>query len=130
MAGMGPPPNPNARRRNDRSAGFRTLPERCSRPAPPCPLRSKRARGVWESWWSSPMAEEWHEADVEWLGLALRMLLSDDVQAAKEARQWADRFGMSPLARLRNRWLLPESGEAEASAERADATVIRLRPSG
>jgi hypothetical protein len=47
-----------------------------------------------------------------------------------EARQWADRFGMSPLARLRNRWLLPESGEAEASAERADATVIRLRPSG
>src|SRR5687767_8617634 len=104
MAGMGPPPNPNARRRNDRAAGFKILPERSPRPVPPCPVIGERAAGIWSAWWSSPMAAEWHEADVEWVGLALRQLLGagSSPNDAKEARQWADRFGLSPQSRLKN----------------------------
>jgi len=44
--------------------------------------------------------------------------LAGEQAALVELRQWADRFGMTPLARLKNRWLVaaPETS-AEAAAE-------------
>lgn len=76
------------------------------------------------------MGAVWTDHDVPTLVLAARnyqRALAGSPQAASEYRQWADRFGLSPLARRKNLWLLPGGeDEAEAGAAKADATVIRL----
>ena len=81
------------------------------------------------------MAAEWHEADVEFVALALRQLLGTSraeggLEKAKEARQWADRLGLHAMGRMKNRWLLPEDEAAQEVAKQADATVIRLVSNG
>lgn len=143
----GPPPNPNARRRNV-GPGFVKLPS-SGRKAPPPELpatlpgtrRKWRAETLewWEAVWRSPMAVEFLESDYHGL-LRLAVLRDRDTRGmllAKEhaeIRQLEDRFGLSPLARLKNRWVVVSDGEAgqgdeEATdgGERSDgATVIRL----
>jgi len=46
--------------------------------------------------------------------------LEGEQAALAEMRQWADRFGMTPLARLKNRWIVPApETSTEAAAEPA-----------
>lgn len=136
MAGMGPPPNPNARRQNKRNDGFTVLGEGRQGPIPDLPGDDwcPATLSAWEAWWQSPQATRWTDADLGTLCLMASCYegaMRGDREAAKEFRQWADRFGLSPLARLRNRWII-EDGATEAAAAKAEATVgnvVRLRKS-
>ena len=121
----GPPPSPNARRKNDRLAGFTTL-AGCRSTVPRLPtIRGHRwsaaTRAAWAAWWASPQATRWTDDDVPQMMLVARLFesaLEGEQAALAEMRQWADRFGMTPLARLKNRWLVaaPETS-IEAAAE-------------
>lgn len=130
----GPAPNPNARRRNNREKGFSTLAgQRAEIPKLPA-VKGHRwspvTRRAWDSWWSSPQATKWTDDDVPQVVLAARMYelaLTGDGKALTEFRQWADRFGLSPLGRLRNRWLVaPPALAAAEGAEQTVATVTQL----
>lgn len=63
---------------------------------------------MWRELWKTPQAAEWERGSyhrevaqyVRWKVLGE----SGDLDAAKEARQFADRLGLTPLAMLRLRW--------------------------
>ena len=135
MAGMGPPPNPNARRQNKRTDGFVRLSGARTAPAPELPESDWLEVTVeaWQTWWASPQATQWHDADLPTLYLMAAVYQSamlGDPKAMTEFRQMADRFGLSPLARLRNRWLVEPESEVEAAAEAVESkigSVVQLR---
>lgn len=135
----GPDPQPNARRRN-KSSPWTVLPKGREGPIPSLGSRGKGrgwlkpTREAWNLWWRSPMATQWSADDLP----SLRIMASAYDEALRsgardklaEFRQWADRFGLSPRARLRNRWLLageePPDEEGQAAGEQSDAAVVRL----
>jgi len=53
-------------------------------------------------------------------------VLAGEQGALAELRQWSDRFGMSPLARLKNRWLVaaPETSTEAAAEAPSNVTSI------
>jgi hypothetical protein len=85
---------------------------------------------AWRVWWASPQATQWQKSDVPQLVQMAaaydRALASPGGDAAKEYRQWADRFGLTPLSRLRNRWIIGDP-KAQKAAEAAESTAVRLR---
>ena len=145
----GPPPNPNARRRNDRDA-WRTVPTKCTRPVPKWPI-GRKPKGVdtlWRHLWALPVAEIWHEqnavlvvARYATLTTALQAQLdyvrADDgadefdkpatVDLSKlpaELRQIEDRLLISPLTRIRAR-VLVAADQAPATPDK-QGTVTHL----
>lgn len=136
MAGIGPPPNPNARRQNKRTDGFTELPARNENPAPPLPGEgwSDVTLEAWRAWWESPQSTQWHASDLPSLYLMASLFesaITGTVSAMTEFRQLSDRFGLSPMARLRNRWLVSDP-DAQAAAERVEGqvgNVVKLRKS-
>lgn len=132
----GPPPNPNARRRNTGS-GFTDLPARGWDEPPKLPKRSEKGRGwlkatreAWDAWWRSPMASQWLAADATVLmaALAYDEAMRGSLDHAKEFRLLSDRLGLSSMSRLKHRWSLP--ADAAAAAEDSDATVVQLHAVG
>lgn len=107
MAGNGPPPNPNARRRNARPA-FRRLPATGRRGTVPAwPLSSKATiaeRDLWSELWASPQAVAWEE--LGWIRTVARYtritIAAEKARATaavmSEARQLEDRLGLNPKA--------------------------------
>ncbi|MFJ1650093.1 hypothetical protein ACIOC2_01495 [Streptomyces sp. NPDC088337] len=79
---------------------------------------------LWTELWRTPQAVEWERLGwvrevaqyVRWKARAE----AGDLDASKEARQLADRLGLSPLAMLRLRWKVASPEEA-AAATRAPA---------
>lgn len=63
---------------------------------------------LWADLWALPQAVEWER--LGWLRdvaqyVRFKVLAElGDLDSAKEARQWSDRLGLSPLAMLRLRW--------------------------
>jgi len=132
MAGFGPPPDKNARRRNARP-DWKQLPAagRCG-PPPPWPLggrKSKALAALWDELWASPQAAAWEE--LGWTRLVARycrLLLEAEKPAATaallgEVRQLEDRLGLSPMAMKRLQW---ETAEIAASASTSDDGVARM----
>lgn len=130
----GPPPSPNARRRNDRDA-WRTLAQTCTLPAPDWPL-TRRPRGhadLWAHLWSLPVAAIWHEQGAA--RLVARYVLVEleaerdpsDTRLAAEARQIEDRLLISPSTRIRARILIESDAgaTAELTAGVADLDAAR-----
>lgn len=80
---------------------------------------------VWKALWRTPAAQAWER--LKWtheIALYVRWLVlgeNGDINAAKEARQLGDRFGLSPMAMLRLRWEIPgdEVGELRTSRSAA-----------
>lgn len=120
----GPPPKPNARRRNARP-DWKVLPsEGRDGPAPEWPIGpvDDRYQAVWEDLWSLPQAVAW-----EALGHArvvaryVQVLIRcEDPETATagllgEVRQLEDRLGLSPMAMRRLQW---EVGETSKDAAR------------
>jgi len=129
----GPPPNPNARRKNDRQTGFTTL-AGCRSTVPRLPTIKGRSwsaatRAAWAAWWASPQATRWTDDDVPQLVLVARLYeaaLAGEQAALVELRQWSDRFGMTPLARLKNRWLVPAPETSTEAAAEAPSNVTSI----
>lgn len=125
----GPPPDPNALRRDRASDkdGWTLLPAAGrSTEAPGWPLRrhveqvtdldrhvaaeadDERETVVWSQVWATPQAVAWER--LAWsfdVAIYVRFLVAaeaGDMKAAGEVRQWSDRLGLNPAAMLRNRW--------------------------
>lgn len=83
---------------------------------------------LWKDLWKTPQAVMWQQLQwtrevaqyVRWKSRAE----AGDLDAAKEARQLADRLGLTPLAMLRLRWKVaePDEGASAPRARRRQAT--------
>lgn len=138
----GPPPNPNARRRNARPE-MRRLPASGRAGDPPdWPFGrgTKAELGLWSELWSSPQAVAWES--LGWARSVARyvrtVLVAEargaPIAALAEARQFEDRLGLNPLAMRRLMWeivdLLP-AAETDTDDDRpADLAEYRDRLSG
>src|SRR5690606_42084157 len=135
----GPPPDPNAlrRERKDDKAGWRRLPpEGRAGDAPEWPL-GPAAEGValdhaveadmWATLWKAPQAVVWDELgwtmEVALYCRYMAMASAGDMKAAGDARQWSDRLGLHPAAMLRNRWSggVPQSAAPAGGASSGPA---------
>lgn len=137
MAGNGPPPNPNARRRNKRPE-WRTLPAAGrdgNPPAFPLPGRGKALLELWASLWSSPQAVAWEQ--LGWTRIVARyakLLLAAERKDAPiallaEVRQLEDRLGLTPMSMRRLQWEIerkPEDGDQPAGVADLDAYRSRV----
>lgn len=98
-----------------------------------CEERLKEQRrieaSVWRELWKTPQAVQWETLGwyrevaqyVRWRVLGEL----GDMDAAKEARQWSDRLGLTPMAMLRLRWeVVPD----EVSERRQTRTAPASRP--
>lgn len=89
---------------------------------------------LWRDLWKTPQAVMWQQLSwtrevaqyVRWKSRAE----AGDLDAAKEARQLADRLGLTPLAMLRLRWKIAdaEEGTATPGTRRRPAATRRPRP--
>ena len=147
MAGTGPAPNPNARRRNVRPSNAVLPSEGRTGKTPEWPLPPTRKHEVnegladlelalWTELWSTPQAVAWER--LRWVRDVAQYVRwkvqgeLGDLEASKEARQLSDRLGLTPLAMLRLGWTI----STDEVAEKRSTTPVpkrRLRavdPSG
>jgi len=124
MAGKGPAPKPvSLRQRRNKKAGAATLKESDENKKIPTlqnPDRRKfhrLTRAWWRRVWTSPMAGEYLESDVD--GLARLALLVDayynspSKDLMSEIRLQEARFGLSPVDRSRLQWEVERGEEAQ-----------------
>lgn len=86
---------------------------------------------LWTDLWRTPQAVAWERLGwtrevaqyVRWKARAEQ----GDLDAAKEARQLADRLGLNPLALLRLRWEVAEDEVAEQRTVRRQPAGVRQR---
>jgi hypothetical protein len=121
----GPPPDPNALRRDRPSdkSGWTTLPaEGRADPAPEWPLLEADGR-EWELWadlWSKPQALMWERmGQLYEVAMCVRMLARAEqprssIELQKVVRQYFDSLGLSTQGMLRNRWKLSAGAQTEA----------------
>jgi hypothetical protein len=84
---------------------------------------------LWTELWATPQAVAWERLGwtrevaqyVRWKAKAEQ----GDLDASKEARQLADRLGLSPLAMLRLRWEVAEDEVSERRERKAPAAARR-----
>lgn len=140
MAGNGPAPSPNARRRNARPA-FRRLPASGrQRDTPAWPL-GKPTRGedeLWTQLWASPQAVAWE--DLGWVRTVARYariaLVAErrgkpNAAVMAEARQLEDRLGLNPKAMRSLGWdIVAASEETGDAADVVDIDAFRARVGG
>jgi hypothetical protein len=138
-AASGPPPDPNALRRNRPSdqAGWTTLPaEGRQGPVPDWPLVSPADRelDLWEKVWSLPQAVMWEAmGQQDEVAMYVRCFVEAEridgrIDIKKLARQYADSLGLSTQGMLRNRWkIAPVAEVVVLEAQAADAHTPRRR---
>ena len=129
----GPAPKyPEARaRQNPPARGewitLRTDPFMGSKPKRPTGLLAK-SRSMWDSWWETPMAHEWTEAEkalLVWLidvadQIARKFKEGKPIGVAplfREMTQLHDRLGLTEKGRRDLRWRLPRETEQPTLAE-------------
>ena len=135
----GPPPDPNALRRDRKGDkdGWTTLPVKRDGPVPPWPLAepSRAMLKLWGELWETPQAVMWermgwtHEVAVYATLLSAVVVIDDeglDLKRLSEARMWSDRLGLNPAAMLRNRWRVAED-ETKAARERKPVAGSSMR---
>ncbi|WP_416902745.1 hypothetical protein [Micromonospora echinospora] len=89
-------------------------------------LREQRKleASLWKDLWTLPQAVQWERLgwtrDVAQYVRHKVMAELGDLDAAREARQWSDRLGLSPMAMLRLRW---EVVANEVAARREEKTA-------
>lgn len=179
---MGPPPNPNARRRNARPAMMQLPSEGRKGPVPEWPLpdnltllvalemaqdtvdglsdrddlssadKRKLDRALekvttlthkvrhvrdaelalWRELWTTPQAVAWERLGYfREVGQYVRFKVDAEwgsIESAKEARQYSDRLGLTPLAMLRLQWQIVEDETAEQRSTNTAATRARKSP--
>lgn len=92
-------------------------------------IQADRERALWRTLWRTPQAVEWERLTytrevaqyVRWKVLGE----SGDMDAAKEARQLADRLGLTPMSLLRLRWTITDKpAVASPAADGADSAQV------
>lgn len=79
---------------------------------------------LWRDLWKTPQAVEWERLGwlrevAQYVRWKVRAELGD-LEASKEARQLADRLGLTPLAMLRLGWKVEEAVEEPTSDQKSD----------
>lgn len=87
---------------------------------------------LWRELWSTPQAVQWERLgwtrDVAQYVRHKVMAELGDLDGAREARQWSDRLGLSPMAMLRLRWEVVSDETAERrQAKQAPAVAATPR---
>jgi hypothetical protein len=119
----GPPPKPpGSRRRRNKAPEPVLLPKEPRKRKVPA-LTAERdllptTRAWWKTVWSSPVAEQYLDADVPALarlaGLVDRAARGEGgYRALVEIRLLEDRFGLNPVARRRLQWELKQASSPE-----------------
>ena len=138
MAGMGPAPKPEKRRRNADTFSWVELPAggRAGDP-PPLPewMRASDAlRDAWAEVWRTPQASQWDQSGRSlWVWAQLMAeVQSGEASAAQmgELRQIEDRHGLNPKALLQLRWRIVDDGDAMPMAVADARSSSRARKSG
>lgn len=86
---------------------------------------------LWRDLWKLPQAVQW--ARLGWTRdvaqYVRHKVLAElgDLDSAKEARQWSDRLGLSPMAMLRLRWEVVANEVAAKREEKTSQTSARRR---
>jgi hypothetical protein len=86
---------------------------------------------LWLDLWKLPQACEWER--LGWLRDVAQyvrhkvMAELGDLDAAKEARQWSDRLGLSPMAMLRLRWQVVVDEVTEKREQKSAGVRGRIR---
>jgi hypothetical protein len=125
VAGRGPAPEPDRRRRNAPARGEVTTAagsgwQHRTYPKPPAGLLSA-SRIAWSTWFAAWFAAHWTKADLP--GLRIVIMLHDQVergeyQRAGELRLWLDTYGVTPKGQQDRRWLKPEPKGTNTAADR------------
>ncbi|MFD9905621.1 hypothetical protein [Streptomyces sp. NPDC059063] len=134
----GPPPDPNALRRNRPSdkAGWTTLPAAGrSGPAPVFPLEmmTPREDELWVDLWSRPQAVAWEALEQTYeVALFVRTLAQAEkpnarVDVQRIIRSYLDSLGLSVQGMLRNRWKIGPAAEPDEGPPAGE--VAPRRPS-
>lgn len=86
---------------------------------------------LWTDLWATPQAVEWERLgwtrDVAQYVRHKVLAELGDLDAAREARQWSDRLGLSPMAMLRLRWQVVPDEVGERRRERAQDRSVSGR---
>lgn len=137
----GPPPDPQALRRERDSGTWVTLPAagRLGE-TPEWPLTRARQRElvIWEGLWSKPQAVEWERLGQEQeVALYVRCLIDAEKTGATAAartiaRQFADSIGLTSAGLARNKWRIVSTAPVQnehgaAEVESIDQARRRLR---
>ncbi|WP_281901881.1 hypothetical protein [Micromonospora humidisoli] len=100
-------------------------------------LRQQRRleASLWKDLWALPQAVEWERQrwtrDVAQYVRHKVLAELGDMDAAREARQWSDRLGLSPMAMLRLRWRVAADEVAEQrQARQAGSARGRIKAVG
>lgn len=119
--------DPSVRQRRNKTTTRATLRANADPTIPELPAGTRwypQVREWWERAFSSPMAGEWSDADVDAMYLALRLqqqfwnprtkpaLLK---QLSGEIRQLMDRCGLTPMSRRSLQWELPQPDDGMAA---------------
>jgi hypothetical protein len=89
----------------------------------------KGERALWAELWKTPQATQWEK--LRWDREVAQYVRwkcrgeAGDLDAAKEARQLADRLGLNPLAMLRLRWEVEAVAAPAAAAPKATGSRAR-----
>lgn len=132
----GPPPDPNALRRDRDEGDWKILPigGREGEPPPfPLPGQTQRERDIWRELWSMPQAIMWekhkHHREVALYTRRLREAEKPNATAAicNLAHRMADSLGLTEAGLARNKWMIdvrrtPVPGTAPE--------VVEQRPTG
>ncbi len=92
----------------------------------------KLESSLWKDLWVLPQAVQWERLgwtrDVAQYVRHKVLAELGELDAAKEARQWSDRLGLTPLAMLRLRWeVTPDELGAKREEKAAPAASARTR---
>lgn len=138
----GPPPDPNALRRDRKSdaATWAALPLAGREGEPPeWPLTTQDARELelWTDLWAKPQAIMWERlGQLYEVAMCVRMLARAEaprssVELQKVVRQYFDSLGLTTQGMLRNRWRIeqaaPEKSPAAPAAKRRPSVRDRLK---
>lgn len=131
----GPPPDPNARRRNSKAPLVQLPAEGRSGPTPKWPLsKARKAEAeIWEELWSTPQAVAWERLGlgaIRTVARYVRVLYEAEKPSAtasiqSEARQLEDKLGLTPMSMLRLRWEVVADEVTERRDDKATEPATR-----
>lgn len=133
-ARSGPPPDPDALRRERDSGEWTILPDRREGEPPewPLPTSTKRERELWVRLWSDGRAVEWERQHLE-LTVANYIRVQHDSERRSSptnmrtlAKQLAEDLGLTVGGMLRNKWRFGEPAAPRRKQPKRPSSKTRL----